>query len=159
MTTSKRPACLMKQFNLSEIVSTCSAAASYGCRSSGVFYAVDSATLQPVHRCTPAPYGTLAVQAALPTPTLWPPLMLSCTSIQLGKQMSHICSPSFCMLWRTVSTGTAPVPFMTTRLRVDIVQEAKLAFVPSKYNGTINLFPRESTEKLVTPRSKSEWHE
>jgi len=37
---------------------------------SRVFYAVDSATLQPVHRCTPAPYGTLAVPAALPTVAL-----------------------------------------------------------------------------------------
>jgi len=67
MMTSKRPACLMKQFNLLEIASTCSAAASHGCRSSGVFCAVDSAALQPVHRCTPAPHGTLAVPAALPT--------------------------------------------------------------------------------------------
>jgi len=49
------------------MISTCSAATSYGCRSSGVFYAIDSATLQPVLRCTPAPYGTLAVPAALPT--------------------------------------------------------------------------------------------
>jgi len=31
---------------------------------SRVFHAVDSATLQVTHRCTPAPYGTLA---ALPT--------------------------------------------------------------------------------------------
>jgi len=37
---------------------------------SGVFL-VDSATLQPVHRCTPAPYGTLAVPAALPTVESW----------------------------------------------------------------------------------------
>ena len=34
---------------------------------SGVFHAIDSATLQPVHRCTPAPYGMLAAPAALPT--------------------------------------------------------------------------------------------
>jgi len=34
---------------------------------SRVFHVVDSATLQPVHRCTPAPYGMLAVPAALPT--------------------------------------------------------------------------------------------
>jgi len=33
---------------------------------SRVFHAVDSATLQVTHRCTPAPYGTLA---ALPTQT------------------------------------------------------------------------------------------
>jgi len=31
---------------------------------SGVFHAIDSAALQATHRCTPAPYGTLA---ALPT--------------------------------------------------------------------------------------------
>jgi len=31
---------------------------------SGVFHAIDSATLQAAHRCTHAPYGTLAV---LPT--------------------------------------------------------------------------------------------
>ena len=34
---------------------------------SRVFHAIDSATLQPVHRCTPAPYGMLAVPAVLPT--------------------------------------------------------------------------------------------
>ena len=33
---------------------------------SRVFHAVDSATLQATHRCTPAPYGTLAVPAVLP---------------------------------------------------------------------------------------------
>ena len=33
---------------------------------SGVFHAVDSATLQVAHRCTHAPYGILAV---LPTET------------------------------------------------------------------------------------------
>jgi len=37
------------------------------CRSSRVFHVIDSATLQATHRCTPAPYGTLAVPAALPT--------------------------------------------------------------------------------------------
>jgi len=58
---------VVQKISLLEIISTCSAATSYGCRSSGVFYAVDSATLQPVHRCTPAPYGILAVPAALPT--------------------------------------------------------------------------------------------
>jgi len=35
--------------------------------SSRVFHVIDSATLQPVHRCTPAPYGILAVPAVLPT--------------------------------------------------------------------------------------------
>jgi len=34
---------------------------------SRVFHVVDSATLQATHRCTPAPYGILAVPAALPT--------------------------------------------------------------------------------------------
>jgi len=34
---------------------------------SRVFHVIDSAALQPVHRCTPAPCGTLAVPAALPT--------------------------------------------------------------------------------------------
>jgi len=34
---------------------------------SRVFHAVDSATLQVTHRCIPAPYGMLAVPAALPT--------------------------------------------------------------------------------------------
>jgi len=63
----KRSVCLLKQISYAEIISTCSAATSYGCGSSGVFYAVDSATLQPVHRCTPAPDGMLAVPAVLPT--------------------------------------------------------------------------------------------
>jgi len=45
----------------------CSAASCCCCRSSRVFHAVDSATLQVTHRCTPAPYGILAVPAALPT--------------------------------------------------------------------------------------------
>jgi len=36
---------------------------------SRVFHVVDSATLQLAHRCTPAPVGTLAVPAALPTGT------------------------------------------------------------------------------------------
>ena len=61
---------VVQKISLIEIISTCSAATSYGCRSSGVFYAIDSATLQPVHRCTPAPYGILAVPAVLPTSLL-----------------------------------------------------------------------------------------
>jgi len=60
---------VVQKISLIEIIRTCSAATSYGCRSSGVFYAIDSATLQPVHRCTPAPYGILAVPAVLPTTT------------------------------------------------------------------------------------------
>jgi len=60
----------VKQFNLLEIVSTVVLLANV------VVVVVDlpessmpltQATLQPVHRCTPAPYGTLAVPAALPT--------------------------------------------------------------------------------------------
>jgi len=69
MINIKRSISLVKQISLLETISTCSAATSYGCRSSGVFYAVDSATLQPVLRCTPAPYGTLAAPAVLPTQT------------------------------------------------------------------------------------------
>jgi len=57
---------VVQKISYVEITSTCSAAASCGCRSSGVLYAVDSATLQPVHRRTPAPYGMLAVPAVLP---------------------------------------------------------------------------------------------
>jgi len=34
---------------------------------SRVFHVIDSATLQLTHRCTPAPDGTLAVPAVLPT--------------------------------------------------------------------------------------------
>ena len=37
---------------------------------SRVFHVIDSATLQATHRCTPAPYGILAVPAVLPTPTM-----------------------------------------------------------------------------------------
>jgi len=61
---------LMKQFNLLEIISTVVLLANV------VVVVVDllessmlltQATLQATHRCTPAPYGTLAVPAALPT--------------------------------------------------------------------------------------------
>jgi len=45
----------------------CSAASYCCCRSSTLFCAVNSAMLQATHRCTPAPYGMLAVPAALPT--------------------------------------------------------------------------------------------
>jgi len=58
---------VVQKISLLGIISTCSVATSYGCRSSGVFYAVDSATLQLTHRCTPAPDGILAVPAVLPT--------------------------------------------------------------------------------------------
>ena len=60
---------VVQKISLIKIVSTCSAAASCGCRSSGVFYAVDSAALQGAHRCTHAPCGTLAAPAVLPTLT------------------------------------------------------------------------------------------
>ena len=67
--TLKRPACLMKQFSYIEIISTVVllAIVVVVVDSSRVFHAIDSATLQLVHRCTPAPYGMLAVPAALPT--------------------------------------------------------------------------------------------
>ena len=58
---------MMKQFSLLEIISTCSAASYVVVDLSSIFHAVDSATLQATHRCTPAPYGMLAVPAALPT--------------------------------------------------------------------------------------------
>jgi len=56
----------VKQISLLEIISTVVllAIVVVVVDLSGVFYAIDSATLQPVHRCTPAPYGILAV---LPT--------------------------------------------------------------------------------------------
>jgi len=58
----------MKQFSLLEIISTVVLLAIVVvvvvADLSRVFHAVDSATLQVAHRCTPAPYGTLAV---LPT--------------------------------------------------------------------------------------------
>jgi len=58
----------MKQFSLIEIIST---AVLLGIvvvdLLSRVFHAVDSATLQATHRCTPAPYGSTAVPAVLPT--------------------------------------------------------------------------------------------
>jgi len=66
-TVGWRDLLVVQKISLIEIISTCSAATSYGCRSFGVFYAIDSATLQPVHRCTPAPYGILAVPAVLLT--------------------------------------------------------------------------------------------
>jgi len=62
----KRSIQLLKQISLKEIISTCSAV-SYVVVDSRVFDAVDSATLQAAHRYTPAPYGMLAVPAALPT--------------------------------------------------------------------------------------------
>jgi len=58
---------LMKQFSLIEIVSTATVLLAMVVESSRVFHSVDSATLQVAHRCTPAPYGMLAVPAALPT--------------------------------------------------------------------------------------------
>jgi len=62
----KRPAYLMKQFSLLEIISTVVllAIVVVVVDLSRVFHAFDSATLQVTHRCTPAPYGILA---ALPT--------------------------------------------------------------------------------------------
>jgi len=56
----------MKQFSLLEIISTVVLLATVVVDLSRVFHAVDSATLQVTHRCTPAPYGMLT---ALPTNT------------------------------------------------------------------------------------------
>ena len=64
---TKRPAHLMKQFSSTEIVSTATALLAVVAESSRVFHAVDSAALQVAHRCTPAPHGTPATPAALPT--------------------------------------------------------------------------------------------
>jgi len=59
---------LLKQISLLEIVSTAVLLAIVVVVDlSRVFHAVDSATLQVTHRCTPAPYGMPAVPAALPT--------------------------------------------------------------------------------------------
>ena len=64
----KRSICLVKQISLLEIISTAVLLANVVvvvvADLSGVFHVVDSATLQVAHRCTHAPYGTLAV---LPT--------------------------------------------------------------------------------------------
>jgi len=57
----------MKQFSLLEITNTAVLLATDVVDLSRVFHAVDSATLQVTHRRTPAPYGMLAVPAALPT--------------------------------------------------------------------------------------------
>jgi len=58
---------LLKQINLLEIISTAVLLAIVVVDLSRVFHAVDSATLQVTHRCTPAPYGMLAAPAVLPT--------------------------------------------------------------------------------------------
>jgi len=57
----------MKQFSLIEIISTAVLLATVVV-DSRVFHAVDSATLQAAHSCTPAPYG---MPTALPTHPLW----------------------------------------------------------------------------------------
>jgi len=57
----------MKQFSLLEIISNVVLLATVVVDFSRVFHAVDSAALQVTHRCTPAPDGTLAAPAALPT--------------------------------------------------------------------------------------------
>jgi len=57
----------MKQFSSLEIISTATVLLAVVVDLSRVFHAVDSATLQVAHRCTPAPDGTLAVPAVLPT--------------------------------------------------------------------------------------------
>jgi len=62
----KRSICLVKQISLLEIISTAVLLANVVVvvDLSGVFHVIDSAALQVAHRCTHAPYGTLA---ALPT--------------------------------------------------------------------------------------------
>jgi len=55
----------MKQQSLLEIVSTAAVLLAVVEESSRVFHAVDSAALQVVHRCRPAPCG---MTTALPTP-------------------------------------------------------------------------------------------
>jgi len=71
MINIKETCLLMKQFNLLEIISTVVLLAIVVVvvvvDLSRVFHAFDSATLQVTHRCTPAPYGMLAVPAVLPT--------------------------------------------------------------------------------------------
>jgi len=61
----------MKQFSLLEIISTVVLLAVVVVvvvvDLSRVFHAVDSATFQATHKCTPAPYGMPAAPAALPT--------------------------------------------------------------------------------------------
>ena len=56
----KRPACLLKQFSLIEIISTVVLLAMVVVDSSRVFYGSDSDALQGAHRCTHAPHGILA---------------------------------------------------------------------------------------------------
>jgi len=71
---------LLKQIRLLEIASTAvllAVVVVVVVDLSGVFHAVDSATLQVAHRCTPAPYGMPAVPAALPTPKLGLQFILS----------------------------------------------------------------------------------
>ena len=66
----KRSICLVKQISLLETTSTAVLLANVvvvAVDLSRVFHAVDSAALQVTHRCTPAPYGTPAAPAALPT--------------------------------------------------------------------------------------------
>jgi len=58
---------VVQKISLIEIISTVVLLAIVVVESSRVFHAIDSAALQLVHRCTPAPYGILAVPAVLPT--------------------------------------------------------------------------------------------
>jgi len=66
----KRSICLLKQISYVEITSTVvllAVVVVVAADLSRVFHVIDSAALQATHRCTPAPYGTLAVPAVLPT--------------------------------------------------------------------------------------------
>jgi len=66
-TTCWRDLFVGKQISYIEIISTAVLLATVVADLSRVFHAVDSATLQLAHRCTPAPDGILAVPAVLPT--------------------------------------------------------------------------------------------
>jgi len=57
----------MKQFSLLKIISTATVLLAMVVESSRAFHVVGQAALQATHRCTPAPYGTPAVPAVLPT--------------------------------------------------------------------------------------------
>jgi len=70
MVLDKETCLLMKQFSLLEIISTAvllAVVVVVVVDLSRVFHAVDLATLQVTHRCTPALYGMPAALAALPT--------------------------------------------------------------------------------------------
>jgi len=92
----KETCLLMKQFSLSEIVSTAVLLANVVVvvvvDLSRVFHVVDSAALQVAHRCTPAPCGMLAVLPTGTHPTRWQKWKFQCrhaTGIDLQIQHRH----------------------------------------------------------------------